>query len=390
MQLTTAPDPVSTTPSTTAPAIPGTTSPGTTAAVSASILNLLLPHHRTTDPHSGPLDASAFPGQLRRIAAFVRAGAPVVLTLPGFPCKSPNPAKVLGHLPDQGERLSLRFLDSLCRDIGRIHPPGARIVICSDGHVFGDLVRVPDHHIDAYADELRTLIAASRLDRLSVFDLRDALRDSLGDLPYEARRAHVHDHYAPSLDALRAEVRTDARTLALYRGVTRFLVEDSAGFPGTRSALQRECRLRAYGVIQRSRAWGALIAEHHPGAVRLSIHPQPAGAAKFGIRLLDAPDAWTTPWHSSALRRADGTWTLLPRAAAARLGREVHRDGRPSHFEQHEQADRSDRSDRSDPPRERIAPDPYLTVRHWTSGRPRTRDTRTPSASAESSRGSWA
>ncbi|GAA0617014.1 isocyanide synthase family protein [Streptomyces crystallinus] len=299
-------------------------------SLSASILDLLLPHHRTTDRPDTPPGAHAFPHQLRQISAFVRAGAPVVLTLPGFPCKSPNPAKVLGHLPDQGERLSLRFLDSLCRAIGRIYPPGARIVICSDGHVFGDLVHVPDDHIDAYADELRALIAAAGLDRLSVFDLRDVL----GDLPHAAKRAHVHERYAPSVEALRAEVRTDEQTLALYRGITRFLVEDTARFAGTRSALQRECRLRAYGVIQRSRAWGDLIADHHGDAVRLSIHPQPVGAAKFGIRLLEAPDAWTTPWHSAALRRADGTWTLMPSAAAAPLGHLVEQDGRPSHFEQ--------------------------------------------------------
>lgn len=60
---------------------------------------------------------------------------------------------------------------------------------------------------------------------------------------------------------------------------------------------------------------------------------QPAGAPKFGIRLLDAVDAWTTPWHSAALREPDGTWRLMPRARAERLGRLVHRDGRPSHFE---------------------------------------------------------
>ncbi|MBQ0987480.1 isocyanide synthase family protein [Streptomyces sp. F63] len=293
---------------------------------STAILNLLLPHRRTTDP--APVSAGMFPHQLSRIAGFVREGAPVVFTLPGFPCKSPNPAKVLGDLPDTGERLSLAFLHTLCRDIERVYPPGARMVICSDGHVFGDLIGVPDERIDAYADELRALIGRLGLDRLSVFDLRDVL----GDLSYDARRAHVHDRYAPTVDALRAEMRTDDQALALYRGITRFLVEDTADHAGTRSALQRACRRRAYGVIQRSRAWGGLIAECHPRAVRLSIHPQPAGAPKFGIRLLDAPDAWTTPWHSAALRRADGTWTLMPRARAERAGRLVHRDGRPSHF----------------------------------------------------------
>ncbi|MFF5018965.1 L-tyrosine/L-tryptophan isonitrile synthase family protein [Streptomyces sp. NPDC001165] len=296
--------------------------------ISTDILNLLLPHHRTTD--RAPAPAEAFAHQRRRIAGFVRDGAPVEFTLPGFPCKSPNPAKVLGHLPDQAERLSLRFLNTLCTEIERIHPPGARVIICSDGHVFGDLVRVPDRHIDAYADELRTLIHDLALDRLSVFDLRDVY----GPLPHDVKRARVQDRYAPTAEALRALVRSDDATRALYRGITRFLVEDTADFPGTRSALQRECRQRAYGVIRRSRAWGALIAEHHPHAVRLSIHPQPVGDAKFGIRLLDAPDAWTTPWHSAALRRTDGTWTLMPRERAARLGRLVDHDDRPSHFEQ--------------------------------------------------------
>ncbi|MEU8972100.1 isocyanide synthase family protein [Streptomyces monashensis] len=309
--------------------MPLTTAPGTLPTdIGTAILGLLLPHHRTTD-HAPPTPA-AFPHQLRRIADFVRAGAPIVFTLPGFPCKSPNPAKVLGHLPDQGERLSLDFLDALCARIEEIYPPGARMVLCSDGHVFGDLIGVPDEHIDAYADELRTHMARRELTRLSVFDLRDAF----AAVPPATRRAHVQDRYAPTVDALRAELRSDTHTLALYRGITRFLVEDTDGWTGTRSALQRACRQRAYGVIQRSRAWGDLIAEHHPHAVRLSIHPQPIGAAKFGIRLLDTPDAWTTPWHSAALHRTDGTWTLMPRARAARLGRLVQREGRASHFEQ--------------------------------------------------------
>ncbi|AKJ03779.1 pyoverdine/dityrosine biosynthesis protein Dit1 [Archangium gephyra] len=299
-----------------------------TTRISTAILNLLLPHHRTTGQTPAP--ATAFPHQLRHISAFVRDGAPVVFTLPGFPCKSPNPTKVLGRLPDQGERLSLTFLDTLCTEIQRHHPPGARMIICSDGHIFGDLIGVPDDHIDAYSDELRTEIGRLGLERLSVFDLRDVL----GDLPHPVKRTQVHNRYAPALDDLRAEIHANDHTLALYRGITRFLVEDTHQWPGSRSALQRTCRQNAYGVIQRSRAWGDLIAEHHPNAVRLSIHPQPVGAAKFGIRLLNAPDAWTTPWHSAALRRADGTWTLMPREKAERHGSLVHVDGKPSHFQQ--------------------------------------------------------
>ncbi|MFJ9691118.1 L-tyrosine/L-tryptophan isonitrile synthase family protein [Kitasatospora sp. NPDC101183] len=298
------------------------------ARLAERVLALLLPHRRAADP-AADARPEQFPLQLAQVTAFIRAGEPILLTLPGFPCKSPNPAKVLGHLPDEGERLSLAFLDGLCAEIGCLHAPGARLLICSDGHVFGDLIGVPDDHIDAYSDELARMIRREGLTRLSVFDLRDVL----GDLPHDDKRARVHARYAPSLERLREQVVADEDTRRLYLGITRFLVEDTAAFPGTRSALQRDCRRRAYGVIQRSRAWGELIAEHHPAAVRLSIHPQPVGAPKFGIRLLAADDAWTTPWHSCALQHPDGRWELLRHESAARLGRPALRDGRPSHFE---------------------------------------------------------
>ncbi|MEU6965586.1 isocyanide synthase family protein [Streptomyces chrestomyceticus] len=304
-------------------------------STAAAVLSTLLPHRRTpkTTAAAEAATPAHFPHQLRHLQALVADRRPIRFTLPGFPCKSPNPAKVLGRLPDEGERLALRFLDRLCARIGELYAPGARLVICSDGHLFSDLIGVPDPHVDAYNDALRAMIRTAGLSHLTTFDLRDVY----GDRPCDAKRAEVHRRYAPSLDALRAETRNAAahggETLRLYRGITRFLFEDTTGFEGTRSALQRACRTRAYGVLQRSRAWGTLIAEHHPDAFRLSIHPQPPGTAKFGIRLLDAPDVWMTPWHACVLRDADGGGVRLMRAAdAARLGRLVHQDGRPSHY----------------------------------------------------------
>ncbi|PKW16417.1 L-tyrosine/L-tryptophan isonitrile synthase family protein [Saccharopolyspora spinosa] len=295
----------------------------TTTQLTAEILALLLRHRRGTDD----APPSAFTLQLDRLRAFVEADEPIVFTLPGFPCKSPNPAKVLGRLPDAGERLALRFLDALCTRIAEVHAPGARILICSDGHVFGDLIGVPDDHIDAYAAELRALIAAEKLDSFGTFDLRDVL----GDASCDDKRSRLEAEYAPTLDQVRAEVRRDEQALRLYRGITRFLFEDTADFEGSRSALQRRCRERAYGVVRRSTAWGRGVERHHPDAVRLSIHPQPAGSPKFGIRLLDAPDIWTTPWHSCVVRHPDGRTELLPRARAEPLGTVIQRDGRPDH-----------------------------------------------------------
>ncbi|MEJ8653979.1 isocyanide synthase family protein [Streptomyces sp. MS1.AVA.3] len=311
--------------------VPAPPRPGTPVghpAAGAAVLATLLPYRRALDTGHGDTP-DAFPSQLRQLAGPVAAGEPIVFTLPGFPCKSPNPAKVLGHLPDEGERLALRFLDALCARIAAVHPPGARIVICSDGHVFSDLIQVPDRHIDAYADALRALIHDEGLTRLDVFDLRQVYGQRLS---HDAKRALVHEHHAPDLATLRSLTRSDAPTRRLYQGITRFLFEDTASFAGSRSALQRDCRRRAYGVMQRSRAWGELIAGHHPGAFRLSIHPQPRGSAKFGIRLLDTPDVWLTPWHACVLEHPDGRRELLHRADAERLGRPVFHRGRPSHF----------------------------------------------------------
>ena len=303
--------------------------PAQVEAVTGRILDLLLPHRRRpAEPDPADTELVAFAAQRAQIAAFVRADQPVLLTLPGFPCKSPNPRKVLGPLPDEGERLSLAFLDGLCAAIGECYPPGARLVICSDGHVFGELIRVGDATIDAYGTALRRTIRDQGLTRLTTFDLGEMFPD----LDHAARRALVDREYAPDLAELREQVRSDAELTRLYRGVTRFLVADATGFTGTASALQRDCRRRAYGVLARSQAWGALVAQRFPRQVRLSIHPQPAGSAKFGIRLLDSSDAWTTPWHACVLTGPDGVPRLVPHHQARRLGTLVWREGRPSHY----------------------------------------------------------
>ncbi|MBV8930966.1 MAG: isocyanide synthase family protein [Kutzneria sp.] len=293
-----------------------------------SIMELLLPHRRAADLDTD-IPATAFDEQLRQLAAFVSTGEPILFTLPGFPCKSPNPAKVLGHLPDEGERLSLRFLDQLCVAVKDVYEPGARMLICSDGHVFADLISVPDEHVDAYSDELVAMIAKEELSHLGTFDLRDVY----GDMSYQDKRTRLADGYHATEDDLRAETLTNPDTMRLYLGITRFLVDDTAEFSGTKSALQRQCRARAYGVIQRSRAWGELIARRFPRQVRLSIHPQPRGSIKFGIRLLQIKDVWTTPWHSAVLKHGDGEWELMRKTDAERHGRLVLHDGRPSHFE---------------------------------------------------------
>ena len=297
-----------------------------------AVLDLLLPLRREVRSHEHRTP-ECFAPQLAQITNFVRDGAPLLLTLPSFPCKSPNPRKVLGHLPDYGELLALRSLQRLCLDIAKVYPPGAELLICSDGHVFADLIRVPDQHVTEYIAALRRMIATNQLDRLGIYTLDDAY----GSAAHQAARDLMSTEYGQSLESLRAEVKSDDRSLALYRGITRFMVEDAMGptFTGTKSALLRDSRQRAYGVIQRSRAWSDLIDDRIHRSVRLSIHPQACPTAKFGIRLLDILDRWMTPWHSVAVEVGDGV-VLMKRSAAEQIGRLVHVDGRPSHFVAHE------------------------------------------------------
>jgi pyoverdine/dityrosine biosynthesis protein Dit1 len=259
--------------------------------------------------------------------------------LPAFPAKSPNPAKVLGTLPDMAERLSLEFLSGLCKQIKKMYAPGARVILCSDGRVFNDVVGIRDIDVTDYQRALSLLIKEMSLTSISTFNLDD-LHSSLD---FNQMRDQLMEQYGESLEVLKDAVRKGSKTPCSiedeevhrqYCGITRFLVEDAIRPEQSlsRNAIQKACRQRAYIVIQRSRAWSNLIAERFPHAVRLSIHPQTCGTSKLGIHLMEA-ESWMTPWHGVAMD-AGGSFVLLKRAQAEDLGaRLVYREGQPSHYE---------------------------------------------------------
>lgn len=274
--------------------------------------------------------ATCFAVHRPKVEAFVRAGRPVEFVIAAFPAKSPNRRKTLGSLPDLGERLALEFLQSFCEQIGHFHPPGARITVCSDGHVFGDLVGVPDEEVTAYHEELESIIGELGGQSLRVYSLRDAF----GGADYERLRDQLVAEHATPIDELHDRVRTDPAWRHLFDGMHRFMVEDQTVLrpEASRSSVRRDCKHLALQVIQRSNAWSEVVAETFPAAVRLSIHPQPHHSAKIGVHMLRTRDAWLTPWHGTVLD--DGQrLTLVKRAEAERLDATLaYRRGRPSHF----------------------------------------------------------
>ena len=80
-------------------------------------------------------------GFLAQVYSKVAASQPILMCLPAFPFKSPNTStKVLGRLPDKAEEFALAHLNGLCAAIKDIYPPGAKLMIISDGLVYNGIV----------------------------------------------------------------------------------------------------------------------------------------------------------------------------------------------------------------------------------------------------------
>lgn len=303
-----------------------------------AILRLIFKRRRLLKDTKDVTFAEQIAPHLDKVIGFIEKDLPIEMILPAFPAKSPNRNKALGHLPDYGEFLAMTRLKSLCKEIEAIYPRGARIVICSDGRVFADVIHVSDEHISAYRDGIREFANQHLAGYISFYNLENVY-DHIND--YTVLREELMISHGEPLSSLKARIKDEREASTMYKGVTKFMFEDYAGiaeFAGlSRTALQHKARLAAYRVIQRSNAWGRLLEQEFPNALRLSIHPQYLVSNKIGISMLTDNDVWTTPWHSVVVKnkRTDEIM-LMPKSEAEKLdGYLVYANGRPSHFELH-------------------------------------------------------
>ena len=255
---------------------------------------------------------------LGKVAALVEKGAVIEMVLPAFPAKSANPEKTTGTLPDLGELLAMRRLEALCVAIDEVYAPGARVVICSDGRVFSDLVGVTDADVTAYGQEIARMIADEGLSHLTTYDMDDLFP---GVADHDLTRHELVTRFAESLDVVRERAAGDADARRMYNGIARFMFEDLVVLHPemSRTKVRNWSAQLAYQVIQRSNAWSNLVAAEFPEAVRLSIHPQAAHSRKIGVQMVASSNLWRTPWHASVL--FDGReHTLVRRAEAEARG----------------------------------------------------------------------
>jgi pyoverdine/dityrosine biosynthesis protein Dit1 len=229
-----------------------------------------------------------------------------------------------------GEVLALERLEALCRDIEAVYPPGARVVVCSDGRVFSDLVRVRDSDVDGYAAGILGILHDRGLTHIDTYNLEDVFADS----DYDDMRASLTRDYGRPVREIRAEVMRDEEARRLFNGIHRFLFEDQLALDPhlSRNKVRESAKETSYRVIQRSNAWSSLLADHFPAAVRLSIHPQPARSAKLGVKLVPGGDLWSTPWHNVVLAEGDSVRLVKRREAEALGAKVVHADGKYAYF----------------------------------------------------------
>lgn len=277
---------------------------------------------------------------INKVLTAIQQQQKIKFVLPAFPGKSPNPAKVLGFLPDMAEKKALSFLNNLCLQIQEIYEPGAEVIICSDGRVFSDVVGIPENYITAYQLEIDHIIRTMNLTSLSTFNLDNIFIDA----NFDEARIELLESYGQDLEHLKNKVKKggsesstpeDKEAHRMYCGLTKFLVEDLL-FPGqtrSKSSIQKECKTKAYQAIIRSNAWTDLIAEKFPEAIRLSIHPQVCGSKKIGIQLLGI-ETWMTPWHGVAVNTGN-EFVLMKHKEVQKLPAKLIQDenGRPSHYE---------------------------------------------------------
>lgn len=247
----------------------------------------------------------------------------LTLILPAFPAKSANRQKTLSAKPDRGEIMGLTQLNQLCQNMQKIYQPGVKLIICSDGRVFNDLVLVSDADVDLYQQGIQNIIAEHRLNHLTTFNLDEVY---LGH-NYQNMRELLMLEFGQSLASLKQQILEEPHWRYQFNGIHRFIIEDQLVLKPEQSKnkVRQQAKETAYEVMRRSNAWSELLAQYFSQSLRLSIHPQSCGSNKMGIQFISSGNRWSTPWHNVLLKDAQG-WQLIKREEAERLGATLDED----------------------------------------------------------------
>ncbi|EAW12213.1 isocyanide synthase family protein [Aspergillus clavatus NRRL 1] len=278
------------------------------------------------------------PKLLETLRVFVTRQEPINLVVPAYPFKSPNrEEKVLGPDVDVGERMSLEHFNSIGARIQQIYPPGGHVTIVSDGCCYNDLLGVSDEEVFRYAEGLHRITEKLQLRHLRFSDPFELIEGPehvpTTEAEYAQRIGAVKDllfnSYLPSGYDFDADLKKDPNALLTYRGYIKFLISDLATFfkerKMSKSAVKKHCSAVARGMIERGKAFAALVGIASPLHVRLSIHASD-NTRKLSVALLPHKrysNFPVTPWHTTPYLDADNASLTLSRKPAAGDGTET-------------------------------------------------------------------
>lgn len=291
------------------------------------LLELLMSQRRATEDAEntcqGILCVACQLHPKQKILQTVQDHIPLSLVLPAFPAKSANRKKTLSAKPDLGEVMGLTHLNEWCKKMQELYEPGVKLIICSDGRVFNDLVLVSDPDVDTYQRGIQQIIEEHQLTHLTTFSLDEVYPYS----NYLSMREFLMMEYGQTLEQLKEQINQDPHLRYQFNGIHRFVIEDQLVLKENQSKnkIRKEAKHTAYEVIRRSNAWSRLLADYFPLAVRLSIHPQQCGSEKIGVQFLPAANRWATPWHNVLLKNEQG-WQLMKRQDAEEMGAQLNYD----------------------------------------------------------------
>jgi len=268
-----------------------------------------------------------------KIKEFIANNQIITFILPAFPAKSANRNKTLSKLPDYGEELALKNLNSIMSKINAIYEPGAKIIICSDGTVFSDLVGVKDEDVTLYHNEILNITKKYNLTNIELFNLEDVWQG----VSCDTMRENLLKYFATPIVKIRNDIKNNLEEKNMFNGVHRFILEDmyiKSESVISKNQAREQAKKISYYVMQRSHAWSDLIKSLFPQSVRFSIHPYRCGSNKFAISLIPNSNRWATPWHNVIVEDSFGNVALMKQAEAQMLEGHivVYNNNKPSHY----------------------------------------------------------
>lgn len=286
---------------------------------------------------------------LEKVTYFTDRYIKIECILPAFPCKSSNVNKVFGHEPDRGEELALRRLIKFNENVKKFYPPGCKIWIVSDGHVFSDCIGVDDGVVDSYTANLHKLYKGidGNSDAIEFCGLKDLFFGNNNNnfqpewvsnifLPHytgsticpisELSRKILMQGCDTDNGKLKNQIHIpDHPRLHLYRGFSKFMTEDLSLLSFFSSMSKKQFKKTvakvAFEMIKRNDAYSNLVDLVFPHHLRFSIHAHTNSGPKYGIRVISYDQCKTvksfesneeptfedllhipTPWHNCVIQ----------------------------------------------------------------------------------------